>query len=134
GDRVAAKAAAEELGELTDLFESPALHAAKHDAWGRVFLAEGDPDRATQELRTGIRHWQEVGAPFEVARDRMVLASALLALEQDDEAGLELEAARTEFDRLGAVRDAGVAAAALEAAAGQTAPATARQAFVFTDI
>jgi class 3 adenylate cyclase len=134
GDLAAARAAAEELSELTGVFESPALHAAKHDAWGRVFLAEEDAEAAIQELRTAVRHWQEVGAPYEVAKDRMVLASALHRLEQDDEADLELEAARAEFDRLGAVLDAAAAAEAIRANEGDGAAVKARKTFLFTDI
>jgi len=134
-DTATARAAAEELTGITEAYGSPALHASKHDAWGRVLLAEGAAEDSTRELRTAIRHWQEVGAPFEVARDRMVLASALRQLDRDDQAELELEAARAEFERLGAVRDAGSAAAAINAAAEREAAAiTTRKTFLFTDI
>jgi class 3 adenylate cyclase len=134
GDVATATKAAEELAELTETFVSPALHATKHDARGRVLLAEGDAEGAAQELRTAIRHWQEVGAPFEVARDRMALASALRSQGHEDDAELELEAARAEFDRLGAVRDAAAAAQAMQAAAGDGTPTTTRKTFLFTDI
>jgi len=103
GELETAREAAEELSRITESYGSPALHASKHGAWGRVLLAEGNADEAIRELRTGLRDWQEVGAPYEVARDRMVLASALQEVGHDDEADLEFEAARAEFERLGAV-------------------------------
>ncbi|MDP9340822.1 MAG: hypothetical protein M3Q23_01685 [Actinomycetota bacterium] len=135
GDLDTAAAAAEELSGLTDVFESPALHATKHDARGRVLLARGDAEEAAQELRVAIRHWQEVGAPYDVARDRMVLASALRTLDQGDEAELELEAARAEFDRLGAMLDAAAAAQAIGATAdGDAASVKTTKTFMFTDI
>jgi len=135
GDPATARAAAEELSGIADTYGSPALHAAKHDAWGRVLLAEGTAGEATPELRTAIRHWQQVGAPFEVARDRVVLASALRQLDQDDEADLELEAARGEFERLGAIREEAAAADAIRAVAERGAtPVTTRKTFLFTDI
>ncbi|HEY3208730.1 MAG TPA: adenylate/guanylate cyclase domain-containing protein [Actinomycetota bacterium] len=135
GDPATARAAAEEISGITEANGSPALHASKHDALGRVHLAEGEPEGAIRELRTAMRHWQEVGAPYEVARDRVVLASALRELDQHDEANLELEAAKGEFERLGAIRDVVAAAEAIRAAAERdAAPLTTRKAFVFTDI
>jgi class 3 adenylate cyclase len=130
-----ARGAAEELTTIAETYSSPALHATKHDAWGRVLLAEGDSERALQELRSGIRHWQEVVAPYEVARDRMVLASALEALSRRDEAALELDTAKREFDRLGAALDSSAAGDAIRVARDRAAgPVPTRKTFVFTDI
>lgn len=135
GDLATARVAAEELTGISERYGSPALHASKHDGWGRLCLAEGDAEAATRELRAAIRHWQEVGAPYEIARDRAALATALRLQDEDDEADLELEAARSEFDRLGARRDTAVAAEAIRAAAERrAAPSTTRKVFVFTDI
>ena len=135
GELETAREAAEELTGITESYGSPALHASKHGALGRVLLAEGNADEAIRELRTSLRYWQEVGAPYEVARDRMVLASALQEVGHDDEADLEFEAARAEFERLGAVRDEASAAAAIRAVSERDAAAvTTRKTFVFTDI
>jgi class 3 adenylate cyclase len=135
GDLATARTAAEELTELTQTYDSPALHASNHDGWGRVLLAEGDADGAVRELRTATRHWQDVGAPYEVAKDRVALASALRALEREDEAELELEAARAEFERLGAARDLQATIDDIRAEASRrAAPSTARKTFMFTDI
>ena len=130
-----ARAAAEELARLADQFDSPALHASKHEGWGRVLLAEGDPQAAAPEVRTAIKHWQEVGAPYDVARDRVLLAAACRALGREDDADLELQTARAEFERLGAVRDlTAVEEAIRRGAARRAAPSTARKVFLFTDI
>lgn len=135
GDLSIAKEAATELSAITEGHGSPALHASKHDAWGRVFLAEGAAEAAINELRTAMRHWQEVGAPYEVARDRAVLASALRRIDHDDEADLELQAAKAEFERLGAIRDIAAVSEAIRAVAERdAAPVTTRKTFVFTDI
>ncbi len=70
GDPATARASTEELGEISAAYDSPALRASKHDSWGRVLLAEGDAEDAIRELRSAIGHWRDVGAPYEVARDR----------------------------------------------------------------
>jgi class 3 adenylate cyclase len=134
-DPATARASAEEMGEITATYDSPALRASKHDSWGRVLLAEGDAEGAVRELHNAIGRWRDVGAPYEVARDRGLLAAALQRLGRDDEADLELQAARDEFHRLGAVRDEAAADDAIRAAAGRAAtPAIAHKTFMFTDI
>jgi class 3 adenylate cyclase len=135
GDRATAREAAEELSRISESHGSPALHATKHDAWGRVLLAEGDGDAASRELRAAMKHWQDVGAPYEVASDRVILASALRMLDDHDQADLELEAARSEFERLGANLGVAMATDAIRTAAERgAAPISTRKAFVFTDI
>jgi len=134
-DLATARASAEELGEMSAAYDSPALRASKHDSWGRVYSAEGDADRARRELQSGIADWREVGAPYELARDRALLASVLQQLGRDDEADLELEAAKAEFHRLGAVRDEAAADEAIRAVAKRKAtPNIAHKTFMFTDI
>ena len=105
GDLPTARKAAENLTTLTETYDSPALHASKHEGWGRLHLADGDAAAAIGELRAAIREWQEVGAPYEVARVRVVLASVCRELGREDEANLELDTARAEFARLGAALD-----------------------------
>ena len=90
---------------------------------------------AAQELRIAIGHWRDVAAPFEIARGRALLASALRGVGEDEAADLELGAARDEFVRLGATLDAAEAAKALQMAADRrAAPVQARKTFMFTDI
>lgn len=134
GDPALARQAAEELERLVQTYDSPALHARKHEALGRVLLAEGDHALAAQEIRTAIRDWREVAAPYEVARGRALLASALRAMD-DDAADLELGVARDEFVRLGARLDAAEAEKAMQTAAERrAAPTQIRKTFMFTDI
>jgi class 3 adenylate cyclase len=135
GEATTARKAADELTALTQTYDSPARQAGNHEAWGRVFLAEGDAAAGARELRMAIGKWREVGAPYEVARNRALLASALRTEHDDDAADLELQAAFDEFVRLGAQLDAANAKRAMQdAAERRAAPVQARKAFMFTDI
>jgi class 3 adenylate cyclase len=135
GDVATARRAAEELGEHVTTYASPALEGSRHEAWGRVLLSEGDAAGAARELRSAIKRWQDVGAPYETASARVLLASALRRLGDDDAADLEFRAARDAFARLGARLDLASAERAMaEAAARRSAPAHARKTFMFTDI
>ena len=135
GDPATARAAAEELGTISAPYNSAALRGSKHESWGRVLLAEGDAEGSIQELHSAVGHWRDVGAPYEVARDRWLLATALQRVGREDEADLELQAAREEFHRLGAIRDEAAADDALRAAAARSAaPTVTHKTFMFTDI
>jgi class 3 adenylate cyclase len=135
GDVATARAAADELAGFADDHGSPALQASAHESRGRVLFAEGDPDAAARELRTAMGHWQDVGAPYEIARDRVLLGAALERLGNADQATLELEAARAEFERMGAALDLAAVSDSIRAAADRAAtPLTTRKAFLFTDI
>ncbi|MFI5243160.1 MAG: response regulator transcription factor, partial [Gemmatimonadales bacterium] len=57
-------------------------------------------------LRDAWSEWREIGAPYEVARTRTLIALAHGALGDDDTARIELEAAAEIFERLGALPDA----------------------------
>jgi class 3 adenylate cyclase len=135
GDLVLAREAAEELARIVETYKSPALEAGRNVALGRVLLAEGDAAAAARELRSAIRLWRDVGAPYEVARSRALLAKALFALDDDDDAELELQAAHDEFARLGAAPDLAAAAKETQAAVERRSrPLQTRKTFMFTDI
>jgi len=135
GDVAGARTAADELARIIETYHSPALDAGKHQALGRVLLAEGDAAGAIRELRASIRDWRETVVPYEVARTRVVLANALRALGDEDSADLELEVARAEFERLGAKPDLVATERELRAAADRrSGPVQARKTFMFTDI
>jgi DNA-binding NarL/FixJ family response regulator len=72
---------------------------------GSVELAAGDADVALVTVRRALQGWQELGAPYEAARARVLMAMACRALEDDDTARLELEAARATFEDLAARSD-----------------------------
>jgi DNA-binding CsgD family transcriptional regulator len=100
-----ARRAAGELSELADTHASDLLRALAVQARGAVALAEGDSRAALGLLRSALSMWQEIDAPYEAARTRVLLGSACRQLGDDDAAGLELDAARTTFEELGARPD-----------------------------
>ena len=93
-DLAGARICAEELEQLTTIYGTRAMQAAKAEAWGRLRLAEGDAAGATRGLQTAIRLWRDVAAPYETARARAILAKALYEIEDEDAADLELDTAR----------------------------------------
>jgi ATP/maltotriose-dependent transcriptional regulator MalT len=118
GDTAAARAACDELTGVASGFESAMLGATVEYVHGSVELAEGAAAAALVSLRAAWQAWQELEAPYEAARTRVLLAQACRALGDDDTADLELEAARTVFAQLGAGPDL----AAVEALAAPSSP------------
>ncbi len=135
GDVTGARTAVDELTTVVAGYPSPALEAGRQVALGRVLIAEGDAAGAIRELRAAIRGWRDVGSPYEVARARAVLSSALRALDNEDDAELELDAALEDFRRLGARIDAEAAERVRrESQDRRSGPLIARKTFMFTDI
>ena len=95
----------EELERLAPAFASTLLDALVGHARGAVDLAGGDARGALTALRTASRAWQELGAPYEGARVRVLLGRACRELGDADSATLELEAARETFAALAATPD-----------------------------
>jgi DNA-binding NarL/FixJ family response regulator len=71
-------------------------------ATGAVLLAEGEAKAALHALRPAWKTWQELEAPYEVARVRALIGLACRELGDEDTAAMEFEAARRALDRLGA--------------------------------
>jgi len=105
GDAQEARNACRELQEISARYESGMLGAMVAHAEGAVDLAEGDARAALPALRHAWQVWQELEVPYEVARVRVLLGLACAALDDDDTAALELEAARGVFAQLGAEPD-----------------------------
>lgn len=101
----AARAAAEELSKIASAMGAPFLGATSAQASGAVLLTEGKAREALDELRLACRMWQDLEAPYQVARVRVLIGGALRQLGDDDGAQLELDAARAVFKRLGAAPD-----------------------------
>lgn len=134
-DVPSAEVAAQELTAIAEDFGSPAMHAAAHGARGAVLLAKGQAGEALKVLGRARVHWQEVEAPYEVARTRIDLAAAHRALRDVDKAQLELETARSALERLGAMADVSRCDRLLaELRAGASPGERVRRTFVFTDI
>ena len=108
-----AKAAAQELDEIAEAFHSETMRAWAAAATGAVALAEDDRPTALENLRRSARISHEVEAPYEAARARLLLAEAFDADGDAESAELELRTAHATFERLGAARDARIAAEAL---------------------
>jgi DNA-binding CsgD family transcriptional regulator len=100
-----AASASAELDEIDGRYGRPMLHAIAARVRGAVELARGDPQAALRSLRTAWQVWEEIDAPYEGARVRLLVGLACRALGDEDGAALELEAARAAFDALGAAPD-----------------------------
>lgn len=111
GDVGAARAAADELTELSRASAMPMLQAIAQQAESAVLLAEGDARGALTTSRRAWARWRDLDVPFEAARCRVIAARASRALGDEAGAAMELDAARVVFADLGA----GQALAAAEA-------------------
>ena len=106
GDFGMARAAADQLSRIAALFESTALFASAALARGRVSLAEGDSAGARRDFEEAAHLWNGVGAPYETALARLGLGHAHRAGGNEERAVLEFQAARSGFERVGAVEQA----------------------------
>jgi ATP/maltotriose-dependent transcriptional regulator MalT len=105
GELEDAESSAAELSELARRRAAPALLAGAHLSAGAVHLACGRTGAALTALRAAETAWRALGAPYEAARARALLAQACRQLGDGDGAALELAAARRTFDQLGAATD-----------------------------
>ena len=106
GDVAAARVASEELSTLATGLNQPGLVALDAHVTGSVLLVADEPGVALGYLRRAWRGWHELGAPYEAARARVLIALACRALGDDDGAEMELDAAASAFSALGAGPDA----------------------------
>ncbi len=100
-----ARSACRELAEICDECDSEMLRAMLAGTRGAVELAEGDPAAALVSLRTASRSWNELEAPYEAARARVLVGCACRELGDEEAFRLELDAAKTVFEELGARPD-----------------------------
>jgi DNA-binding CsgD family transcriptional regulator/tetratricopeptide (TPR) repeat protein len=100
-----ARNASKELDELARDHPSDVLFAMAAYAAGAVALADGDAQRGLLASRHALHTWQELEAPYEAARTRVLLFEAFRALNDPESAALELAAARDVFVRLDARPD-----------------------------
>ena len=119
GDVEAAHSACRELDEIAERQGTNLLGAMAAQARGELALAEGEAQAALVALRRACQAWQELDAPHEAARGRVLLGVTCRSLGDEDTAELELEAARGVFAELGAAP----ALAWVDSVTGQAAPA-----------
>lgn len=105
GEVEEARWACRELENISRAHRSDMLRAMSSQAQGALALFEGESDRALVAFRDALRVWQELEAPYEVARVRVLVGLGYRAIGDEDAAAWELDAARGVFDRLGAVPD-----------------------------
>jgi len=81
------------------------LRAMSACAAGAVRLAEKKPQEALAALRRGCEAWTRIGAPYQAARARALIAVAAGESGDPERAASEFLAARQTFERLGALPD-----------------------------
>ena len=141
GDEATAREAVDQLESIANQFGTASLTAATTGARGLLQLRTGHVADALRSLRDAVEAWTDLDAPYEAARARMALAEALAAGGQPDRAPMELSAARSAFEQLGAVLElrradeigASMGISSEATAASKVAPREVR-AFAFTDI
>jgi tetratricopeptide (TPR) repeat protein len=101
GDAAAARSACVELESIAGVCDSDVLRTLVAHSCGAVALAEDDALGALVQLRRAWEGWEQVQAPYEGARVRVLLGYACRAAGDSDTATLEFDAARSVFERLG---------------------------------
>jgi len=100
-----ARTAAEDLATIAADLGAPYLRALAARATGAARLAEGDARAALGELRQSEAMWQELEAPYEAARTRVLVGRACGELGDASEAEMSLAGAAAVFERLSAAPD-----------------------------
>jgi DNA-binding NarL/FixJ family response regulator len=101
----AARAAADELSSIAADRKAPYLRALSAHATGSVLLAESNSRAALAALRQAWAGWRELDVLHEAARVRVLIGLACRSLGDEDGAEMELDAARSVFQQLGAAPD-----------------------------
>lgn len=102
GDAVACREAAAQLARIAADFPGAALAAAAALASARASLVSEDTRSAREAAERAVTGWSEVGAPYETAEARLVLADAHDRAGAVELAALERAAARRGFESYGA--------------------------------
>jgi class 3 adenylate cyclase len=135
----AARAAVQDFERIVETYDSNALRASYMCSLGAVLLAEGAAGEAARTLKQSWRLWNQCDLPYEAARARLALGAALRADGDEDAALLEIRAAKTAFEKLGAAVDVRRALDLLGEVADSVRKSPAQVArmvktFMFTDI
>ncbi len=102
GDAAAAQSALDQLKAAATTLNSVWLEAMIAAAEGHVRLANGQPREAFAPLRNALTVWQDLNAPFEAARVRVLMGCACRALGDTDGAQMEWDTASRVFRQFGA--------------------------------
>ncbi len=102
GDLTTARASGDELARIAEVFRSRALTASSVLARARISLVDDDTGAANRQAEAAVAIWCEIGAPYETAVARSVLAQALDRTGNEAAARTERTAAHEALDRIGA--------------------------------
>ncbi|HEY7288659.1 MAG TPA: LuxR C-terminal-related transcriptional regulator [Vicinamibacterales bacterium] len=101
----AARVAADELSSIAAEHEVPYLSAVSCQMQGAIKLEEHDARSALPLLRQAGKIWQQLDAPYNNARVRVLIGLACRALGDRDGEQMEIDAACRTFQQLGATPD-----------------------------
>ena len=102
GDLGTARDAVEEMERLAADHDRPVFRAYALTVRGELELAEGRAGDAGPVLEQAVRLWRELDFPYDMAQARLLLGRAYLAGGDASRGRLELNAARSTFEGLGA--------------------------------
>jgi tetratricopeptide (TPR) repeat protein len=102
GDRATLDRAASELGSIAARFPSAMLRAMSLVAQARWCLIDDDPDGAVTSARAAVIELDALGAPFEAATARLLLADGHRQRGEHERADLERRIARDALTSFGA--------------------------------
>ncbi len=102
GDRVTLERAAAAIDETAAAYPSPMLRARALLAHGCASVLDGEPERAIGEVSRSIAELNSMGAPFDAALARLVMADAYQLAGGAAEATFERRSARDALASFGA--------------------------------
>ena len=105
GRTAAARDALTELERVAEMCGSTAMLASSAHWRAALAMAEGSVGEAIPALHSAIAGWTELQMPYETAQSRLLLAQAQYTEGNHNAAGMEMESARSAFERLGAEAD-----------------------------
>jgi tetratricopeptide (TPR) repeat protein len=101
-DRATLEHAADELAEVAARYPSPVLRGNELLARGRLELLDAEPERAIGLAGRAVAEFEGVGAPFEAALARLVVADGYEAAGRADDAAIERRTACDALTTFGA--------------------------------
>ncbi|MEZ4899154.1 MAG: LuxR C-terminal-related transcriptional regulator [Saprospiraceae bacterium] len=100
-----ARMAVDELHDAVQSFDAPYLLATSAHCQGAVLLAEREPTSALKHLQLALKFWTALQLPYEMAGTRELKAAAYLAMNDQDNARVELASAKWIYEQLHAIPD-----------------------------
>ena len=102
GNLDAAREHLEEFTDIAKLCQSTAMLSEAADRRAAIAAEDGRIEEAIKDLQEAVRGWTTLQMPFESAQSRLRLGELLCACGREAAGSLEVEAARSTLERLGA--------------------------------